>query len=67
MPRTIYINFSDLNQETQDEILALAEEEIRNDKGEMREIKDMYPDKVDGVIRERAEWKLYQFNYVFNV
>ena len=67
MARTVYLNFRDLKEETQLEIQSMAEEEIRNDEEEMADIKEMYPDRVDEIITERAERILYQFDYVFNV
>ncbi len=67
MARTVYLNFNDLKGETQLEIQSMAEEEIRNDEEEMADIKEMYPDRVDEIVTERAERRLYQFDYVFNV
>ena len=67
MARTVYINFQDLKEETQNEILEMAQEEIREDENLMAEIKEMYPDSIDEIVAERAERRLYQFDYVFNV
>lgn len=63
----IYINFGDLNEEKQNEILQLAIEEIENDEEQMKEINDIWPDNVDEIVRERAERALYSFDYIFNV
>lgn len=67
MARTIYLNFNDLNEETQQTLLRNAEEDIRNDKDEMSDIEEMYPDRVDEIVAERAERKLYEYDYVFNI
>lgn len=68
MARTIYLNFSDLSEETQQEITSIAEEDIRNDEAEMEDIIDMYGEKrIDEIVSERAERKINEYNYVFNV
>lgn len=63
----IYINFGDLNEEKQNEILQLAIEEIENDEEQIKEINNIWPDNVDEIVRERAERALYSFDYIFNV
>ena len=64
----IYINFGDLAEEKQNEILEIAEEEIRNNEDEMNEIIEMYgEDRVNSIVSERAERKLYEFDFVFNI
>lgn len=42
MARRIYLNFNDLNEETQSTLLRDAEQDIRNDEAEMEDIIDMY-------------------------
>ena len=67
MARTIYLNFGDLNEESQQEILDIAKEDIMDDDGEMEAICEMYAGREEEIIRERAERKIYEYNYVFNV
>ena len=66
MNRTIYINFTDLNDETREDILSLAVEDIR--KSELKEIVKTYgKERADEIITERAERKIYEYDYIFNV
>ena len=66
--KDIYINFRDLNEETQREILEAAADEIRSDADEVREIISTYGrSQLKQIIEERAERKIYEYNFIFNV
>ena len=65
--KTIYLNFSNLNEEAKEDIISKAIEDIKADDEEMEYIIEMYPGREDEVVRERAERKLYNYDYVFNV
>ena len=67
MARTIYLNFGDLNEESQQEILDMAKEDIIDDDGEMEIICEMYPGREDEIVAERVERKIREYDYVFNV
>ena len=67
MARTIYLNFGDLNEESQQEILDMAKEDIMDDDGEMETICEMYAGREEEIIRERAERKIHEYDYVFNI
>ena len=68
MPRTVYINFGDLDSTVQEDILRMAEDDIRADEDEMNDIREMYgEDSVDEIVAERAERKICEFEFVFNV
>lgn len=67
MQRTIYLTFSDLNDDAQTEVMSIAENNIREDDEQMAEIKAMNPDMVDEIVRERAERELYGMEFIFNV
>lgn len=68
MDKKIYLNFNDLCEETKEDILRKAEEDIRNDESEMADIIDMYgEDCADEIVSERAERKLYEYDFIFNV
>ena len=68
MDKTIYLNFKDIRESTQEYILdkAIAEivetEDIEKDYG----YKCGTPE-YEQCVREKAEQKIYEFNYVFNV
>ena len=63
--KTIYLNFSDLTEEIQIEILEIAKDKIDSD--ELRqEAKDMNID-YDTLLHERAERELYSLNFSFSV
>lgn len=66
--KDIYLNFTDLSEETQEYIKDLAIEEIKNDAGTMEEIKNSFDaEMIEEIINERAESLISQFNYIFNV
>ena len=67
MNNTIYLSFSDLNEDTQQEIMGKAIRKIENDTEQMNEIKETWGDSAPEIIMERAERELYSFDYVFNV
>lgn len=67
MQRTIYLTFSDLNDDAQTEVMSIAENNIREDDEQMAEIKAMCPDMVDEIVRDRAERELYRMEFIFNV
>lgn len=66
---TYYLNFSDLNEETQARLIqeAIDDLEERDGKEELeQEAKEMNID-YDTFIEERAERHIYNFDYVFNI
>ena len=66
MKRDIYINFTDLNEETQQEIMDIAKDNVLEEDKE--EIIDMYgEDRLEQIVSERAERELYNMNFTFNV
>jgi hypothetical protein len=66
MKRNIYINFTDLSEETQQEIMEIARQNvIEEDEDEIRENYD--DDMFEQIVSERAEREIYNINYVFNV
>lgn len=66
MKRQIYLNFSDLSEETQEEIISIAKDNVLEEDEE--EIIEMYgKDRLDEIVRERAERELYRMDFVFNV
>lgn len=68
MSNTIYLNFQDLSLNTQEELIDKAIKDIKNDPLEMANITDICLREIrEDIIRERAEEKLYSYNYVFNV
>lgn len=67
MNKTIYLNFTSLNEETQEFILSEAIDVIENDEAQVNEIIEMYGSRTAEVIRERAEREMFNFTYVFNI
>ena len=67
MNKSIYLNFTDLNEEEQEAILLKAIDVIETDEAQVNEIIEMYGSRTAEVIRERAEREMYNFNYVFNI
>ena len=66
MKRRIYLNFSDLNEETQQEIMNIAKDNVLEEDKE--EIIEMYgKNRLDEIATERAERELYRMDFVFNV
>lgn len=64
----IYLNYNDLSIDTQLRIMDKAIEDIKNDFSQMEDIRDEYSeDMIETAIREEAERKLYEYDYVFNV
>lgn len=65
----IYINFNDLKQEVQEEIIEIVREEVEAETSQ-EEADDLCMN-LDDLITERIERKLCQFNYegkfVFNI
>ena len=67
MAKHIKLNFTDLNEETQQTLMQLAESEVLHDADALNDIKAMFPDDISQGVREYAERKLYEFEYEFNV
>lgn len=62
----IYINFSDLNENTQYELLEIAKEIVEKEQG--KQILEEYPKSMyDQILWEKAESELYSLNVVFNI
>lgn len=62
----IYINFSDLNENTQNELFEIAKENVEKEQG--KEILEEYPKSMyDQILWEKAERELYSLNVVFNI
>lgn len=66
MKRWFYLNFTDLSEETQEEIMDIARQNVLEEDKE--EIIEMYgEDRLEEIVRERAERELYNMDFVFNV
>ena len=66
MKRDIYLSFSDLSEETQNEIMKIAKNNVlEEDREEM--IEEFGEDMLETVVAERAERELYNIDFVFNV
>lgn len=64
-----YLNFSNLNEETQQQILEDAKDDLIEEYGEetlQEEADDMNID-IDTYLTEKAERHMYSFDFVFNV
>lgn len=64
-----YLNFSNLNEETQQQILRDAKDDLIEEYGEetlQKEADDMNID-IDTYLIERAERHMYSFDFVFNL
>mgnify|MGYP000894293486 FL=1 len=64
-----YLNFSDLSEEAQEQLLRDAIEDLIEEEGleNLREEASVMNIDFDTFIRERAERHMYSFNFVFNI
>lgn len=66
MQKRVYINFSDLKEEIQQEILNIAKDNVL--ESEREEIIEEYGEsRLDEIASEKAERELYNLDFVFNV
>lgn len=67
---TIHLNFNDLCEETQNYIIDKAIADVVNEQGD--DICEDYgcvtgDDEFNSIVRQKAENKIFEYNYVFNV
>ena len=64
----IYLNFTDLNEETQERLLASSKEEVKRNYGkDLMDYATKYNTNLDKMLDEEALRNLYSYTYVFNI
>lgn len=64
----IYLNFTDLNEETQERLLANSKEDVKRKYGkDIMEYATKHNTNLDKMLDEEAVRNLYSYNFVFNI
>lgn len=68
LPIMIYLNFLDLNQETQERLLESSKKDVEQKFGDdIRKYAKEHCTNFDVMIEEEALRNLYSYTYVFNI
>jgi len=64
----IYINFNDLNEETQERLIANSKEDVKRKYGKgIMNYATKHNTNLDKMLDEEALRNLYSYTYVFNI
>ncbi|RDK89143.1 hypothetical protein [Marinirhabdus gelatinilytica] len=64
----IYLNFTDLNEETQERLLANSKEDVKRNYGkDIMDYATQHNTNLDEMLDEEAMRNLYSYTYVFNI
>lgn len=63
--KTIYLYFSDLTEEKQNELMEIARADLLEDEDFLEDIRGMNKKNREIYLTEKAEQRLYEFNYEF--
>ncbi len=64
----IYLNFTDLNEETQERLLASSKEDVKHKYGkDIMDYTTKHNTSLDKMLDEEALRNLYSYTYVFNI
>ncbi|MDO1501707.1 hypothetical protein Q2T40_16350 [Winogradskyella maritima] len=64
----IYLNFTDLSEETQERLLANSKADVKQKYGkDLMDYATKYNTNLDKMLDEEAMRNLYSYNFVFNI
>ena len=64
----VYLNFNNLDSETQQHLLEVSKKDIEVSFGEqLKRYAEKHHLEYDKILQEEAERNLYQYQYVFNI
>ena len=64
----IYLNFTDLNEETQERLLANSKEDVKHKYGkDIMDYATKHNTNLDKMLDEEAQRNLYSYKYIFNI
>ncbi|WP_114491765.1 hypothetical protein [Candidatus Ulvibacter alkanivorans] len=64
----IYLNFTDLNEETQERLIASSKEDVKEKYGkDIMDYATKHNTNLDKMLDEEAMRNLYSYNLVFNI
>ena len=64
----IYLNFTDLNEETQERLIANSKEEVMEKYGkDIMDYATKHNTNLDKMLDEEALRNLYSYKYIFNI
>lgn len=64
----IYLNFTDLNAETQERLIANSKEEVKKKYGkDIMDYATKHNTNLDKMLDEEAIRNLYSYTYIFNI
>ena len=64
----VYLNFTDLSEETQERLLTSSKEDVKRKYGkDIIEYASLHNTNLDKMLEEEAVRNLYSYKYVFNI
>ena len=64
----VYLNFTNLNSETQKRLLSVSKEDVESRSGtELRQFAETHDKDYDALLEEEAMRNLYSYDFVFNM
>ncbi|UBZ14491.1 hypothetical protein LDL77_01955 [Flagellimonas marinaquae] len=64
----VYLNFTNLDSETQERLLSVSKEDVENRSGtELRQFAETHDKDYDALLKDEAMRNLYNYDFVFNM
>lgn len=64
----VYLNFTNLDSETQERLLSVSKEDVENRSGsELRQFAETHDKDYDVLLEDEAMRNLYNYDFIFNM